>query len=126
MTSASTRCPLRVLLVDDGPDLYLASAEVLRDAGHEVHTARDGEQALAFLASLKVDALLADVHLPRLDGLSLLRLVRQQSPTTTVILVTAFAEIQEAIAAGREGAHDYLRKPLAREDIALRMERIAD
>jgi DNA-binding NtrC family response regulator len=125
MTNAPDRCPIRILLVDDEPDLYLACAEVLRDAGHEVHTAPDGEQALQLMASLTVDVVLTDIRLPKLDGLSLFRLVRERSPTTIVILVTAFAEVHEAMAAVREGAHDYLRKPLASEDIALRIERIA-
>ena len=125
MTNAPDRCPLRILLVDDEPDLYLASAEVLRDAGHEVHTAHDGQQALQLMTSLTVDVVLTDIRLPKLDGLSLFRLVRERWPTTIVILVTAFAEVHEAIAAVREGAHDYLRKPLASEDIARRIERIS-
>ena len=125
MTDAPHRCPLRILLVDDEPDLYLASAEVLRDAGHEVHSAHDGEQALELATSLNADVVVTDIHLPKLDGLSLFRLVRERSPTTIVILVTAFAEVHEAMAAVREGAHDYLTKPLAGEDIALRIERIA-
>ena len=52
MTDAPHRCPLRILLVDDEPDLYLASAGVLRDAGHEVPTAQDGEKALEFMTTL--------------------------------------------------------------------------
>jgi DNA-binding NtrC family response regulator len=125
MTNAASRCPLRILLVDDEPDLHLASADELRDAGHEVHAAQDGEQAFALMTSLTFDVVVTDIRLPKLDGLSLFRLARERSPTTIVILVTAFAEVQEAIAAVREGAHDYLRKPLASDDIARRIERIA-
>jgi len=125
MTNAAFRCALRILLVDDEPDLYLASAEWLRDAGHEVHTAHDGEQAFALMTSLKFDVVLTDIRLPKLDGLSLFRRAREHSPATTVILVTAFADVHEAIAAVREGAHDYLMKPLASEEIARRIDRIA-
>src|SRR6185436_12389346 len=82
-------------------------------------------QALQLMASLTVDVVLTDIRLPKLDGLSLFRLARERSPTTIVILVTAFAEVHEAIAALREGAHDYLKKPIASEDVALRIERIA-
>ena len=78
MTNTPDRCPLRILLVDDEPDLYLASAEVLRDAGHEVHTAHDGPQALQLMTSLTIDVVLTDIRLPKLDGLSLLRLVRER------------------------------------------------
>ena len=125
MTDAPPRCPLRILLVDDGPELYLASADMLRDAGHEVHTARDGEQALQLMTTRPVDVVLADIRLPKLDGLALFRLVRLQWPSTIVILATAFADVHDAIAAVREGAHDYLKKPLASEDIALRVQRIS-
>ena len=125
MTNVPDRCSLHILLVDDEPDLYLASAEVLRDAGHEVHIARDGQQALQLMTALTVDVVLTDIRLPTLDGLSLFRVVRQRWPTAIVILVTAFAEVHDAIAAVREGAHDYLRKPLASEDVARRIERIA-
>jgi DNA-binding NtrC family response regulator len=125
MNNAASRCSLRILLVDDEPDLYLASAEELGDAGHEVHTAHDGEQAVELMTSLTFDVVVTDIRLPKLDGLSLFRLARERSPNTSVILVTAFAEVHEAIAAVREGAHDYLMKPLASKDIALRIERIA-
>jgi DNA-binding NtrC family response regulator len=125
MTNAGSRCPLRVLLVDDEPDVHVGSAQVLRDAGHDVHVASGGEQALAIMTALKIDVLLTDVRLPKLDGLSLFRLTRRQSPTTTVIVVTACAEVDEAIAAVKEGAHDYLRKPVASEDIGRCIERIA-
>ena len=98
---------------------------MLRDAGHEVHVVGDGEQALATMKSIQIDVLLTDIRLPKLDGLSLFRLTRQQSPSTIVILVTAYAEVHEAVAAVREGADDYLRKPLASEDIARCIARIA-
>src|SRR4029079_11220659 len=125
MNRPASQCSLRILVVDDEPDLHLASAEVLRDAGHEVHVAGDGEQAPAICTALKIDVRLTDVRLPKLDGLSLFRLTRQQSPTTTVILVTAYAEVHEAIAAVREGAHDYLTKPVASEAIGRSIEQIA-
>jgi two-component system, NtrC family, response regulator AtoC len=125
MPDASDRCSLRILLVDDEPDLYLASAEVLRDAGHEVHTAHDGEQALQIMTTLLVDVVLTDIRLPKLDGLALFRLVRHRWPSTVVILATAFADVRDAIAAVREGAHDYLRKPLASEDLARCVQRIS-
>src|SRR5580765_1297104 len=113
MTNAAFRCALRILLVDDEPDLYLASAEWLRDAGHEVHTAHDGDQAFELMTSLKFDVVLTDIRLPKLDGLSLFRLAREHSPATTVILVTACAEVDEGIAAVKEGVHDELMKQVS-------------
>jgi DNA-binding NtrC family response regulator len=125
MANSGPSCTLGILLVDDEPDLYLAGAEVLRDAGHEVHTAVDGEQALEVMSSRHVDVMLTDIRLPGLDALSLLRLARQRSPATIVILVTAPADVDQAIAAVGDGAHDTVTKPLRSDDIARRIERIA-
>jgi DNA-binding NtrC family response regulator len=125
MANSGFPCTLGILLVNDQPDVYVASVQALRDAGHEVHTALDGEQALEVMSSRHVDVMLTDIRLPGLDGLSLLRLARQRSPATIVILVTELADAHEAMSAVREGAHDYLTKPLRGDDITRRIERIA-
>jgi DNA-binding NtrC family response regulator len=125
MTDAALRCSLRVLLVDDEPDLYLACAEVLRCAGHEVHTARDGEQAVQLMTSVMIDVVLTEIRPPKREALSLLRMVRQRWRATIVVLVTASVDLQQARAALSNGIHDYLRKPIDGDDIALRIERIA-
>ena len=108
MTDAPPRCSLRVLLVDDESDLYLACAEVLRCAGHEVHTARDREQAVQVMTSVTIDVVLTEIRLAKREALSLLRMVRRRWPATIVVLV-----------------HGNLRKPIDGDDIALRIERLA-
>jgi len=125
MANSGSPCALRILLVNDEPDVNVASAEALRNAGHEVHAALDGEQALEVMSSRHVDVMVTDIHLPKRDGLSLLRQARQCSPATLVILVAEVAEVHQAIAAVGEGAHDYLTKPLRSDDVARRIERIA-
>src|SRR6266404_4373645 len=90
---------LRILLVDDEPDAHLAIEEVLRDDGHVVTTARDGEEALRRVTSEPFDVMLCDIRLPRLDGLSVFRQTREAAPDTIVILATAFAQVHDAIAA---------------------------
>ena len=70
--------------------------------------------------------MICDIRLPKLDGLTLFRRTRQQSPDTTVILMTAFAAVQDAVAAVKEGAHDYLTKPFDIDEITLRVKRIAE
>jgi DNA-binding NtrC family response regulator len=117
---------LRILLVDDEPDLHLATAVMLRDAGHHVEIAHDGEQALALVTPGDFDVMLCDVRLPKLDGLSLFRQARALVPDLVVILATAFAQIHDAIAAVKDGAHDYLTKPVDSDEIAVRMARIAE
>jgi len=80
---------LSILLVDDEPDFNLLVAEALTDAGHQVTTAANGEEALSLITSELFDVMVCDIRLPKLDGLSLFRRTRQESPDTTVILMTA-------------------------------------
>ncbi len=117
---------LSILLVDDEPDFNLLVAEALTDAGHRVTTAANGEEALALVTSELFDVMVCDIRLPKLDGLSLFRRTRQESPDTTVILMTAYAAIQDAVGAVKEGAYDYLTKPFDIDELTLRMKRIAE
>jgi DNA-binding NtrC family response regulator len=124
--SSSPANGLDVLLVDDEPDIELLAGEALRDAGHRVTAVKDGAEALELVRARAFDLMICDIRLPKLDGLSLFRQTRQQSPDTTVILMTAFAAVQDAVAAVKEGAHDYLTKPFEIDEITLRVKRIAD
>jgi DNA-binding NtrC family response regulator len=124
--SSSPANALDVLLVDDEPDIELLAGEALRDAGHRVIAVKDGAEALELVRARAFDLMICDIRLPKLDGLSLFRQTRQQSPDTTVILMTAFAAVQDAVAAVKEGAHDYLTKPFEIDEITLRVKRIAE
>jgi len=83
--------PLRVLLIDDEPELRESLAEFLRDAGHHAREARDGDEGLALLEAEPVDVVLCDVRLPKMDGLTLLRKARERRPAIDFILMTAYA-----------------------------------
>ena len=117
---------LDVLLVDDEPDIELLAGDALRDAGHLVTAVKDGAAALELVKVRAFDLMICDIRLPKMDGLTLFRQTRQQSPDTTVILMTAFAAVQDAVAAVKEGAHDYLTKPFEIDEITLRVKRIAE
>jgi DNA-binding NtrC family response regulator len=117
---------LDVLLVDDEPDIELLAGDALRDAGHRVTAVKDGAEALELVRARAFDLMICDIRLPKIDGLTLFRQTRQQSPDTTVILMTAFAAVQDAVAAVKEGAHDYLTKPFEIDEITLRVKRIAE
>src|SRR4051794_14533222 len=123
---ASAPNGLDVLLVDDEPDIELLAGDALRDAGHLVTAVKDGAAALELVKGRAFDLMICDVRLPKLDGLTLFRQTRQQSPDTAVILMTAFAAVQDAVAAVKEGAHDYLTKPFDIDEITLRVRRIAE
>jgi two-component system response regulator AtoC len=117
---------LRILLVDDEPDAYLAIGELLRDKGHEIVMANNGEDALALVKSSAFDIMVCDVRLPKLDGLALFRSARQESPDMAIILATAYGQVADAIAAVKEGASDYLTKPLDADEMMVRIDRIGE
>jgi DNA-binding NtrC family response regulator len=116
---------LDVLLIDDEPDLRVTLEEAVRAAGHRVITAGDGAEGLGHVMSRVFDVLICDVRLPKVDGLTLMRRTRQESPATEVILITAFAEVADAVAALKEGAYDYLTKPFEVDELLFQLKRIA-
>src|SRR6478609_3854523 len=116
---------LDILLVDDEPDFRMLVGDALRDAGHRVSLASNGAEGLALISANVFDVMICDIRLPKVDGLTLFRRVRQESPGTDVILITAHAAVADAVAALKEGAYDYITKPFDVDEIVLQMERIA-
>jgi DNA-binding NtrC family response regulator len=102
---------LNILLVDDEPDVRISLGQVLREEGHAVDMVGDAETALARLSAHPFDLVVSDVKLPKLDGLSLLKRVRGEFPTTEVLLMTAYGTISDAVTAMKDSAMDYLTKP---------------
>jgi DNA-binding NtrC family response regulator len=115
---------LKVLVVDDEPDLCALIADELAEEGHDVACARDGAEALSMTAKTVYDVVLTDVRLPRMDGLTLLRRVRQRAPTTDTIVMTGHADIPAAVAILKEGAFDYLTKPVRIDELGIQMSRL--
>src|SRR5687768_3714264 len=98
---------LNILVVDDEPDLRLSLAQVLREEGHAVAVAPDGESAIALLAQQRFHLVVSDVRLPKLDGLELLRRIRREFPRTEVMLMTAYGSIGDAVTAMKDSAVEY-------------------
>ena len=115
---------LDILLVDDEPDFRMLVGDALRDAGHRVTLAANGAEGLTMISSNVFDVMICDIRLPKVDGLTLFRRVRQESPSTDVILITAHAAVSDAVSALKEGAYDYITKPFDVDEIVLQMERI--
>src|SRR5687768_8892791 len=108
----------RVLVVDDERSMREFLAICLRRAGHEVTLADSGAAALRALDEGPIDIVVTDLRMPGdLDGLGLLRAIRTAGYGPEVILVTAFATADTAIAAMKEGAYDYLTKPFKIDEI---------
>ncbi len=102
----------KILIVDDEANARSALSEILRDEGYETETAADGFKALGKLGAFAPDLVLTDLKMPGLDGIGLLDEVRAASPTTVVVVMTAFGTIDSAVDAIKKGAENYLTKPL--------------
>lgn len=107
----------RLLVVDDDRAIREMIHDVLEGPDLEVSLAHDGRQALAFLEWDLYNVVIIDLRLPDVDGLTLLRQVKERSPDTEAVILSAYADLSSAVEALRMGACDYLRKPL--EDIGL-------
>jgi DNA-binding NtrC family response regulator len=110
-----------VLLVDDEPGVLFTLSELLTERGHRVVEARSGDEALRKLD--EVDAVLTDLAMPGMDGLELMTHVAQRDATLPVILLTAHGSERVAVAAMKQGAYDYLKKPFDIDEVALVIER---
>jgi DNA-binding NtrC family response regulator len=107
---------MRVLVVDDDAAMRETLLQTL-GADLDVVAAESGEHALSMLAKVSPDVILTDVRMPGLDGLELLRLLRERAPGVDVILMSAFDDMPTVVAAMREGARDFLAKPLDLHDV---------
>jgi DNA-binding NtrC family response regulator len=104
----------RVLVVDDEADMCSFLCAALHRAGYAADCAYSGMEALAKLAAERFDLALVDIRMPGMSGLELLRQIKERDPDTIVITMTAYCFLNNAIAAVRYGAYDYLVKPFDR------------
>jgi DNA-binding NtrC family response regulator len=113
----------RILVVDDEPEMVENCTRLLRRIGYRVLATTDAERALALLESERPDLLLTDLKMPGVDGMDLLRRARELDPALPVIVVTAFASIESAVAAIKAGAFDYLPKTFSVDQLTVAVER---
>jgi len=112
-----------ILVVEDDRPLQDALVTALETAGHDVLAAGDGGEALKVLSDRSVDLILSDVQMQPMDGRELLRRLQQRQPAPPVLLMTAYGTIEQAVAAMRDGAVDYLVKPFEADELERRVER---
>lgn len=115
-----------VLVVDDEPLIRDTLSEYLDQEGFAVASCADGERALELAAARRFDVVLCDVQLPGIDGIELLERLLKISPQTFVLLITAYATVENAIAAFQRGAHDYLMKPIVLDEVLSKIRRLLD
>lgn len=112
----------RVLVVDDKDNIVKLLARILTPE-LDVTTAGDGTRALALMTEQEFDVILSDIRMPGADGMKVLRETKRLYPETEVILMTAFATVQDAVSAMKDGAYDYLQKPFEPDEAVLLVKR---
>jgi DNA-binding NtrC family response regulator len=116
--------PGRVLIADDDTAARTALVELLREEGFTVRSAADGFKALGQVDDWTPDLVVTDVQMPGMDGIELMRRLRERFEGIGIIVMTAHGTVERAVAAMREGADDYLTKPIDVEELLVVMRRV--
>lgn len=114
----------RILVVDDEKIKLITLLDALSKEGYEAEGAEDGMAALKKLEESRFDIVVADLKLPKMDGMELLKHVKEKYQDTEVIIMTAYGTIESAVSAMKIGAHDYLTKPFPTEELLLKVQRL--
>jgi len=109
----------RILVVDDEENLRLVLRTVLKRQGYEVETAASGDEALALVDTFGPDVILTDVRMPKMGGLDLMAMLQAKGNEATVIVMSAYGNVDMALEAIKKGAYDYVQKPFKHEEIVL-------
>lgn len=116
----------RIMVVDDEPAHRESLRRIFERAGHQVILASDGEEAVRLIQSVAVDVVLTDLVMPRVDGRMVLRAALTARPDLDIVLMTAYGNVENAVAAMREGAKDFLTKPARRGELLACVDRILE
>ena len=112
---------MRLLLAEDEKELAKALAVILKHNNYSVDAVHNGEDALAYLQSGNYDGAILDIMMPKLDGLSVLKKIRDEGNCIPVLILTAKSEIDDRVAGLDAGADDYLTKPFAMKELLARV-----
>jgi DNA-binding NtrC family response regulator len=123
-TTAATQP--RILVVDDEPSARSALTELLREEGYQVRSAGDGYKALGQLENWTPDLVITDVKMPGMDGIELMRKIRDRFEAVGVVVMTAFGSVENAVEAMHKGADDYLTKPVHFPELLVVVKRVLD
>ena len=108
---------IHILVVDDEPGIRETLGGILEDEGYRVTPAEDGESGLLLLRDQHFDVVLLDIWLPQMDGLAVLREVKELQDRPEVIMISGHGTVETAVRATKLGAYDFLEKPLSLERV---------
>lgn len=107
----------RILVVDDEENTRLALTRLLIREGYEVNTAANGSEALNQIRSHPVELVITDLNMPVMNGLAFLRELNREQPSSNVIMITAYGEVESYLEALNLGAFEYLNKPIKLDEL---------
>src|SRR5215471_1284144 len=116
----------RVLIVEDDSAARVGLEQLVKSWGFVAESAIDGEDALGKVTSFRPAIVISDLVMPRMDGLSLLRALQQQGADVTTLLLTAQGTVETAVEAMKEGAYDYLTKPIDIQRLKILLDKIVE
>jgi two-component system NtrC family response regulator len=112
-----------ILVVDDEPNYLIVLSELLKEEGFEVLTAQSGEEGFKIVEDVDLDIVLTDMRMPGMDGLDLLKAIKNYKKDLPVIMITAFGEVEKAVVAMKAGAYNYLAKPFNNEELLVNIRK---
>ncbi|MBN2531071.1 MAG: sigma-54-dependent Fis family transcriptional regulator [Deltaproteobacteria bacterium] len=112
-----------ILVVDDQKNMRATLSIMLRSAGHDVAEAKDGQDACDAVDDESYDLVITDLRMGKVDGIDVLRHVREASPLTEIIVMTAYGTIETAVEAMRLGAWDYIQKPFSEDELFIKVDK---
>lgn len=107
----------RILVVDDEENARVALSKILTHDGYDVSSAGNGVEALNFLRSKDVELIITDLNMPEMNGLMFLRELNRSHPSSNVIMITAYGEVESYLEAMTLGAFEYINKPVKYDDL---------
>jgi len=116
----------RILIIDDDSELRQTLSDILSEAGYSTDLAVSGSEALEKVVSEEYDIALLDMMMPGRDGIEVLIELRKVRPRTRVIMITAFATIENAVVAIKRGASDYISKPFKKKELISTVKRVIE
>jgi DNA-binding NtrC family response regulator len=116
----------RVLIVEDEPATRLGLTELVRTWGFTTESAADGEEALQRITTFRPSVIISDLVMPRMGGLELLRALKDDGGDLTIVILTAQGTVETAVEAIREGAYDYITKPIEPQRLKILLEKIVE
>jgi two-component system, NtrC family, response regulator PilR len=113
----------RLMIVDDDRQIREMLQQFFEKLGYMVVTAESGEDALEKFIKFEFDCVISDLVMPDMDGLALLKKVKERAPSALFFLITGYGTIENAVQGMKEGAYDFITKPFQLEDMKIRLER---